>query len=196
MNLIELLVTSHLKILVKWVWNMTPVLINSYNISLLRSRTQMPPWFNELVMSVFINGGLEMVRNLEIQFLQRLSLSLWHFGTQQREAFVPACVHDIVLDAEGDCSDNAWLCLCISKSDSIECITILRRKSLVKFCLNFVVHMRFEILIAVNNEIMFFVGYDAMWCIEYMPSLSREEAHLFNNDTPLQICTVSSPRIL
>jgi hypothetical protein len=66
----------------------------------------------------------------------------------------------------------------------------------VKFCLNFVVHMRFEILIAVNNEIMFFVGYDAMWCIEYMPSLSREEAHLFNNDTPIQICTVSSPRIL
>lgn len=137
MYLIVLFLTSHIKILVKWVWNVTSVLMNSYQTSILRSQRQMPPQFNDLqellVTSGFINGGLEMVRNCEIRFLKRIGLSSWHFSTQHREAFVPACIHDIVMDAEGDCSDNAWLCLCISKSDSIECIAVLRRKSPVKF---------------------------------------------------------------
>lgn len=137
--LIVLFLTSHIRILVKWVWNVTSVLMNSYHVSLLRSQRQMPPRCNDqqewLVMSGVINGALEMVRNCEIQFLKRISLSSWHFGTQHRAAFVPECVHDIVMDAKGDCLDNAWLCLCISKSDGVEYITILRRKSLVKFLL-------------------------------------------------------------
>ena len=72
----------------------------------------MPPHCNDqqewLVMLGSINGDLEKVRKFEIQFLKRISLNSWHFGTEQREAFVPACMHDIVMDAEGDCSDNAW----------------------------------------------------------------------------------------
>jgi len=130
---------SHIKTLVQWVWNVTSVLMNSYHMSILRSQRQMPPHLNDLqewlVLSGCINGGLEIVRDCEIQFLKSVSLGSWHFGTQQREAFVPACVHDIVMEAEGDCSDNAWLRWCVSEIDSIECITILRRKSLVMFFL-------------------------------------------------------------
>ena len=79
MYLIVLFLTSHIKILVKWVWNVTSVLLNSYQTSILRSQRQMPPQFNDLqellVTSGFINGGLEMVRNCEIRFLKRIGLS-------------------------------------------------------------------------------------------------------------------------
>jgi len=58
------------QILVKWVWNVTSVLMISCHMSILWSQRQMPPHFNDLqewlVTSGFINGGLEMVRNCEI----------------------------------------------------------------------------------------------------------------------------------
>ena len=79
MYLIVLFLTSHIKILVKLVWNVTSLLMNSYHMSILWPQRQMLPHFNDLqewlVMSGFIIGGLEMVRNCEIQFLKRISLS-------------------------------------------------------------------------------------------------------------------------
>ena len=77
MYLIVPFITSHIKILVKWVWNVTSVLMNSYRMSILQSQRQMPLHVSDLqewlVPSGFINGGLEMVRNCEIQFLKRIS---------------------------------------------------------------------------------------------------------------------------